>query len=71
MLKPLVQKYESAYYAYIGANEHYSMFEGVRRRHETQDLALQYCEKINTEHGLPHVNVYKSSTFTQGKSHVS
>lgn len=72
MLEPLVQKYPSAYYAHVGNNEHHVMFQGVRTRHSTMDEALQICENINDQQGLPHVNVYKSSTFNQRKKvHVS
>jgi hypothetical protein len=71
MLQPLVQKYPAAYYCHVGANEHYVMFEGIRTRHGTMDEALQVCEGINERKGLPHINVHKSSTFNQRKSHVS
>lgn len=69
------QKYESAYYCWncgYGSNvEHYVMFRGIRTRHATRDEALQICERINEQHGLPHVNVYKSSTFNQKDQYVS
>ena len=69
---PLVQKYKSAYYAYIGTDVHYVMFGGIRTRYASKDEALQICESTNDRHGLPHVNVYKSSTFNQTrKTHVS
>lgn len=60
---PLVQKYPSAYYAYIGTSEHYVMFEGIRTRQSSKDDALRVCEGLNERYGLPHVNVDKSSTF--------
>jgi len=70
MNKPLEQKYESAYYLHI-RDEHYVMFDGIRTRHATQDEALRICEEINDRYGLPHVNVYKSSTFNQRNQNVS
>lgn len=63
MLQPLVQKYPSAYYAYVGTDKHYVMFEGIRTRHGTKDDALRVCEGINARHGLPDVNVDKSSQY--------
>lgn len=74
MSKTFKQKSESAYYCWIpgyGSEvEHYVMFRGIRTRHATEDEALRICEKTNDRYGLPHVNVYKSSTFTEGKLHV-
>lgn len=54
------QKYKSAYYCYIGANEHYAMFEGIRSRHGSREEACRVCENINKANGLLNVNVYKS-----------
>jgi len=71
MLKPLDQKYKSAYYQWIGSDAHYAMFDGIRTRCGTMDDALQLCEKLNDKYGLPHINVYKSSTFNQRGNHVS
>lgn len=69
MLQPLVQKYPSAYYTYL-RDAHYVMFEGIRTRYETQDEALAICEASNDRHGLPHINVYRSSKFNQRKPNV-
>lgn len=72
--QPLVQKYKSAYYCSMhGAEvEHYVMFEGVRTRHSSMDEALQVCEEINRQRGLPNITVYRSSTFnTLKEDHVS
>jgi hypothetical protein len=67
MLQPLVQKYPSAYYAYVGVDTHYVMFEGIRTRHATKDEALRICEETNARHGLPDVNVDKSSQYQPRK----
>jgi len=62
-MRPLVQKYKSAYYTCVGNDRHYMMFDGIRTQHSTKDEALMLCERTKALHDLPNVNVDKSSTF--------
>ena len=68
--EPLKQKYKSAYYCFCN-DTHYVMFDAVRIRYDTKDIALQVCEGINNRRGLPHINVEKSSIFNQEENYVS
>jgi len=43
------------------------MFEGIRTRHDSKDEALRICEETNARHGLPNINVDKSSQYQPKK----
>jgi hypothetical protein len=51
--KPFERRYDGRPYYQRGAQgEHYVMYEGIRSRHETADIAWEVIETLRRSHAL-------------------